>query len=48
MIGEQMNMVITPGVINELESRNGNVHGQTNGRKTDNQTDGITLISKAT
>ena len=31
----------------ELESRNGNVDGQTNGQ-TDKQTDGITLILKAT
>ena len=32
----------------ELESRNGNVDGQTNGQKMDKQTDRITPISKGT
>ena len=32
----------------ELEYGNGNVDGQTNGQKTDTQTDGVNPISKAT
>ena len=32
----------------ELESGNGNFDGQTNGQKTDKQTDGMTPISKGT
>ena len=48
MLGHPVKMNLIVHSVFELESGNRNVEGQTNGQKTDKQTDRITPISKGT